>query len=273
MTNDVVERNDQTISPEIIEQVVANGDLSKLTPKQRVEYYNGICNSLGLNPLTQPFLYIILNNKLRLYAAKECSEQLRNKHNVSITSLDKDFNEKLGLYIVTAHAKDSNGKEDESTGAVPITGIKGQDLANAIMKAETKAKRRVTLSICGLGFLDESEIDSIRDARRVNVDAQGNIVNQTPQSKPQPSKPMNITPPNAEPKVASPVVDLTPHDDLSPNDMLEAIEKIMKDGDDGMVMTVAGIIKSHSTPAEWKNASPEVVSTIYREIQELLNHQ
>ncbi len=27
------------------------------------------------------------------------------------------------------------------------------------MKAETKAKRRVTLSICGLGILDESEID------------------------------------------------------------------------------------------------------------------
>ena len=31
------------------------------------------------------------------------------------------------------------------------------------MKAETKSKRRVTLSICGLGFLDESEIDTIPD--------------------------------------------------------------------------------------------------------------
>jgi hypothetical protein len=29
------------------------------------------------------------------------------------------------------------------------------------MKAETKSKRRVVLSICGLGFLDESELDTI----------------------------------------------------------------------------------------------------------------
>jgi hypothetical protein len=30
------------------------------------------------------------------------------------------------------------------------------------MKAETKAKRRVTLSICGLGMLDESELETVR---------------------------------------------------------------------------------------------------------------
>ena len=32
---------------------------------------------------------------------------------------------------------------------------------NAKLKAITKAKRRVTLSICGLGFLDETEIETI----------------------------------------------------------------------------------------------------------------
>ena len=43
-------------------------------------------------------------------------------------------------------------------------------LANAIMKTETKAKRRATLSICGLGFLDESEIETIpRTARARNA--------------------------------------------------------------------------------------------------------
>jgi hypothetical protein len=29
------------------------------------------------------------------------------------------------------------------------------------MKAETKAKRRVTLSICGLGLLDETEVETV----------------------------------------------------------------------------------------------------------------
>ena len=32
------------------------------------------------------------------------------------------------------------------------------------MKAETKSKRRVTLSIAGLGWLDEMELDTIRGA-------------------------------------------------------------------------------------------------------------
>jgi hypothetical protein len=69
------------------------------------------------------------------------------------------------IYIVTARAKDRTGREDESTGAVPLGNLKGDALANALMKCETKAKRRVTLSIAGLGWLDETELDTIREAR------------------------------------------------------------------------------------------------------------
>jgi hypothetical protein len=42
-------------------------------------------------------------------------------------------------------------------------------LANALMKAETKAKRRVTLSIAGLGWLDETELETIPQARATIV--------------------------------------------------------------------------------------------------------
>ena len=38
-----------------IESVLAKGDLSKLTEHQRADYYVKLCQSLGLNPLTQPF--------------------------------------------------------------------------------------------------------------------------------------------------------------------------------------------------------------------------
>ena len=47
-----------------------------------------------------------------------------------------------------------------------IAGLKGDALANGLMKAETKAKRRCTLSLCGLGMLDESEIETIPGAVR-----------------------------------------------------------------------------------------------------------
>jgi hypothetical protein len=52
-------------------------------------------------------------------------------------------------------------------GAVAIAGLKGEALANALMKAETKAKRRVTLSISGLGMLDETEAEDLPGAQRV----------------------------------------------------------------------------------------------------------
>lgn len=138
-----------------IERVLISGDLAALTQDQRLAYYNSTCESLGLNPLTRPFDYITLNGKLTLYARKDATEQLRKIHGVSITQLEKTFHE--GLYIVTALATDKTGRADASTGAVTITGLKGEALANALMKAETKAKRRVTLSICGLGMLDETE--------------------------------------------------------------------------------------------------------------------
>jgi len=147
-----------------IEQVVINGDLSKLTPDQRVTYVKTVCDSLHLNPTTRPFEYIVLNGKLTLYATRSASEQLRKIHGVSILSLDRTMMTDVGLYQVVARGRDSHGREDEASGVVNIGGLKGENLANALLKCETKAKRRLTLSICGLGFLDETEVSDIPGA-------------------------------------------------------------------------------------------------------------
>ncbi len=152
----------------VIEQVVMQGDLSKLNAVQRVTYYHTVCNSIGLNPYTRPFDYISLNGKLTLYARKDATEQLRGVKKISITELDGRLVD--DLYIVRATAKTPDGRTDQATGAVTIGNLKGEAKANAIMKAETKAKRRVTLSISGLGWTDESEIDSIPNAQKVDVD-------------------------------------------------------------------------------------------------------
>lgn len=148
-----------TVNPEIIQKLVLDGDLSKMNPQQKVEYYNRFCQSLGLNHLTQPFQIIKFQGKEKLYATKDCTEQLRKIHGVSIT--DVSTTSLNGVFIVTAKAQDKWGKTDAATGAVTIENLKGDNLANALMKAETKAKRRVTLSICGLGMLDESELETM----------------------------------------------------------------------------------------------------------------
>ena len=147
------------IQSDIIEQVLIKGDLASLTAEQRVIYYNKVCASLGLNPLTRPFNYITLNGKLTLYAMKDCTEQLRRVHKISLTVSDRSL--QGDVFLVTAHASTPEGRTDESIGAITVAGLKGDALANAYMKAETKAKRRITLSICGLGMLDETEAENI----------------------------------------------------------------------------------------------------------------
>ena len=137
--------------------VLIQGDLSTLSEDQRSAYYMRVCESLGLNPHTNPFEFIPLGGKLKLYATRACSDQLRKLHGVSIQILSRELVE--DIYTVTARAEDMTGRNDESCGVVSLKGLQGEARSNKIMCAETKAKRRVTLSICGLGWLDESEVE------------------------------------------------------------------------------------------------------------------
>ena len=142
-----------------LEALVIKGDLSQLSPDQRVDYLRNLCQTLGLNFLTRPFELGTFDGKLQLYARKDCADQLRKIHGVSITELQCERIE--DLYVARASARDKSGKVDHATGIVSVKGLAGLALANAMMKAETKAKRRVTLSICGLGVLDETEVEDV----------------------------------------------------------------------------------------------------------------
>ncbi len=159
--------NDLT-SESSIEKIVIGGDLSPLSPADRVYHYKAVCQSMGLNPLTQPFSYVKYNGKLVLYANKNCTDQIRSNRKVSIEIVSREtLND---VYVVTAKATDAQGRFDESTGAIYIKGLSGDALAIAYMKSETKAKRRVTLSLVGLGLMDESEVSTIPGSKNINVD-------------------------------------------------------------------------------------------------------
>lgn len=176
--NELTKKNDM----QKLEQVLICGDLSKLNPEERVLYYNRMCESTGLNPLTLPFSYITLQGKLTLYAGKNATEQLRSLHGISLEIASREL---LGdVYVVTARARDKSGRVDEATGAVSIKGLGGDALANSYMKAETKAKRRATLSIVSLGLLDETEVGTIKGAETVEVDMEtGEIIDRSSQFK------------------------------------------------------------------------------------------
>jgi len=149
---------------DIIEAVITKGDLSKLTPIEKTAYYNEVCRSVGLNPFTRPFEYISLSGKLTLYARREATDQLRKLNGISLEVISREV---VGdILTVHVRARDKTGRTDEDYGAVSISGLRGEALANATLKGITKAKRRVTLSISGLGFLDESEIEGTPQSER-----------------------------------------------------------------------------------------------------------
>lgn len=151
-----------------LEQVVIEGNLAALTPIQRVAYYRAVCESVGLNPLTKPFEYISLNGKLTLYATRGATDQLRSIRRIEVHKLERERADDLA--IVTAYGRDHTGRQDSAIGAVNILNLKGEALANALMKAETKAKRRLTLSLAGLGLLDEIEAESIPGGWKEDID-------------------------------------------------------------------------------------------------------
>jgi hypothetical protein len=150
-----------------IEKLIMHGDLSRLNAEQRMSYYRYRCESLGLDPMSRPFDYLELKGKLVLYPNRGGIEQLAKNNKVSLTVTDKNtLNDVFTVYVkAVAH----DGRIVEDCGAVTISGLKGELLANAMMKAMTKAKRRATISICGLGMSDETEIETIPGAKTMRA--------------------------------------------------------------------------------------------------------
>lgn len=168
MAHDIQKMDIEKLDSETLEALVCDGNLSKLSAQQRVVYYTTLCKHLGLNPATKPFGYLVLNGKLILYALRNCTDQLCGIHKISTVPVGEGKNVD-GVWVVQYKASTPSGRETVSTGAVKIEGLKGDFLANALMKAETKAKRRAVLSLVGLSFLDETEVKTIPDAKIVDV--------------------------------------------------------------------------------------------------------
>lgn len=167
------------------------GNLRSLSDADRMTYYNEFCNRLQLDPLTMPFKLIELDGKCVMYADHGCVQQLTMSRKISHVIVSRE--EVSGVYIVTVRATDAKGRQTESLGAVPVKKEKGEwkqqpgsnkrhfhgtgvwenlepaKMCNAIMHAETKAKRRATLDLVGLGVISEDELDTMSGFKRVDI--------------------------------------------------------------------------------------------------------
>lgn len=161
--------------PEVMERVVAMGDLSRLSSEDRVAYYLARCEAAGLDPRTQPFQYLQLQGKLTLYASKTATDQLIAIHKLTVEILDRRHDHDLGVFEVHCRVKFPDGHHVEDFAALSVASLRGDALCNALMKTITKAKRRTVLSACGLGMLDETEVETIPGASTIPASASGSI--------------------------------------------------------------------------------------------------
>jgi hypothetical protein len=173
-------------------------DINKLSTVQRSQYLYAMAKRAGLDPALKPFDTLVLGGKLILYANSSAADQLRDKYNISVETLSEGLLQ-LGttlredVYVVRKRATmpTSDGLRTQTDiGAVDITGLKGESLSNAIMKAHTKADRRVTLGIKGIGLPDVSEISSIEGARGKEPLTEPRVVTVTP--NPTPDLPVEV---------------------------------------------------------------------------------
>lgn len=191
-TTDIAVREEAAITradPEqaagALQHILATGDLSKLTNEQRVATYLQQCSTLGLNPISRPFDWLLLDGKLVLYPNKSCAEQLRRIHQISTKVTRFEVLNGTGpdpMVVCTVEGRRPNGQTDESTKYLSLLGwnnrtqksyrLSGRELSNAYGKVETAAKRRLTLSMIGLA----APPDDIKNARQVIVDGTGRII-------------------------------------------------------------------------------------------------
>ena len=167
-----------------LEKVILNADLSSLTAEQRVNFYYQVCDQYGLDPFTRPFEFIKMNGKLVLYATKSCASALQELKSISVEIVKQEQFQDVWIVTVRGTRKNDAAPSEiqiaENVGITPIKGLSGDQLSNSIMKAVTKAQRRLILQMCGLGSTDETELQSIANVSpqpvvKVEVDEQGEI--------------------------------------------------------------------------------------------------
>lgn len=153
------------LSARLVESVVVRGDLSGLSPEDKARHYLQLCEQLGLNPATQPIAFLRLQNREVAYVRREGTDQLAALHRLNREIIDGPrVIDVAGTKLVYAVCRIThpNGRFETSTATMPL-----QNIANVLMAVESKAKRRATLSILGLGAMDETEHLGNREARVV----------------------------------------------------------------------------------------------------------
>jgi hypothetical protein len=138
-------------------------NLNTATNEQLDEYRSKTASILKIDPFMLDYIWMSdpetgLKNRV-LYAKRGAAEVLRQNLNINVESLVPSVAQD-GLLSFMATGKDKTGRQEIAVGSAYLDGLKGDKKAHAVMTAQTRAIRRLTLQFVGGGILDETEVQS-----------------------------------------------------------------------------------------------------------------
>lgn len=162
LTNDSTRASIKNHRGKLMDNFIPLYDLESLTEHQRQEYVRGVCKHMGVPDNLNLIALTYVDDgdgpaRLVPYAKRGATENVRNSLQIDIESLDHKMVNGSIVFTVTARSK-VTGRREISTGSKWIDNLQGTALDDAIMTAQTRALRRVTLQFIGAGVLDESEV-------------------------------------------------------------------------------------------------------------------
>lgn len=137
-------------------------NLNTASNEQLNEYREAIAKVQGIDPLMLDFIWMDdaetgLKNRV-LYAKRGVAEILRQKLGIRTTSLVPY--ESSGWLMFTATGVDKDGRQEMAVGSAYLEGLKADKKAHAVMTAQTRAVRRLTMQFVTGGILDETEVQA-----------------------------------------------------------------------------------------------------------------
>ena len=177
--------------PSLLEEILADAqaagkDTSSLSRDDRSALLVGLARKLGLNPLSGAVMFLKTNGRETLYVTKQGTDQIAAREKLKReTTKGPEIITMEGKKVVFCQVRASHpdGRSEVSTATLLLA-----DVVNDLMKCETKAKRRATLSVCGLGLLAEDEIETIPGAQSVPFDAPRPALSLAPMGIEQPQR-------------------------------------------------------------------------------------
>lgn len=138
-------------------------DLDRLNNDELHQYYLDACAYHGVPPELNvlAFQYMDGGDGARrrvLYAKKGATDIIRERLGISVIQMEKEIFH--GTLTYTCTGKNNVGRTEIAVGAAFIEGLSGRALEVAIMVAQTRATRRMTLQFAGAGLLDETELQA-----------------------------------------------------------------------------------------------------------------